>query len=574
MTNNQFTWSFSRDAIDQGLNDGNLEMFQDVPLQSLVRETAQNSIDATSKPGTIPAELSFELVQLSAKDIPGLVEEIQSKFNLALRFEHDKGSKADKDAVEFTEQALDITQNSSITALKVSDRNTTGATGNLDERESLMFNIAGLSQQKATKSKGGGSRGVGKFVFIVNSPIRTYLCVSNSTDGIRMSGYHHSLSHAEENGLLRGRSGTLSHRPNSNSPRKAIEATDIPEVFRTARKEKGVDFYILGFQNKPITELTSELREHALRNLYKALWENEITVKLPDGSTLSKDNVMEEAAKLPTKDDGYPYGNTADFLKALQQPAYQGFETDKVVGKHRVHLLESASGGQTRIHCFRKDGRVVLEASRIPQGIPKNKSWHAVYIADDPKDELRAIEQGNHQDWFTQKNRTNKARTAAYDFIKDRLLRALPPPQDSMELDLGGLLSFTSLSGKPKVSARTDAPPPGDAPRGGRKPRPNPKPMDKGIQVPIFLDKAGIKKGKTHLIIHKESLSDLEPKPYLLSLELNDPLNGKNNRAIKFQLGTRSPALRHTIDASESKDIQITADLAFPTNFKAFCHEG
>ena len=574
MNNNQFTWSFSKDAIDQGLNDGNLEMFQNVPRQSLVRETAQNSIDASAEQGKTPAELSFELVQLNTSEIPGLKTEIHPKFRLALQFEKDKGPKADKDAVEFTEKALKITENSTVTALKVSDKYTTGATGNLDERESLMFNIAGLSQQKATKSKGGGSRGVGKFVFVVNSPIRTYLCVSNSSDGIRMSGYHHSLAHAENNGLLRGRSGTLSHRPNPNAPRKAIEGMDIPESFRAARKEKGVDFYILGFPNKPVENLTSELREHALRNLYKALWENEITVKLPDGQILSKDNVMEEAARLPTKNDGYPIGNTADFLKALQQPAFKGFEVDKVVGKHRVHLLKNASGGQTRVHCFRKDGRVVLEASRIPQGIPKNKSWHAVYIADDPGDHLRAIEQGNHQDWFTDKNRWNAARTAAYDFIKDRLLRALPPPEDSMELDLGGILSFSNLSGRPKVRPRTDAPPPGDAPRGNRQVRPKPNPVDKGIEMPIFIGKAGIKKGRTHLIIHKESLSRLEPKTYILSLQLNDPLNGKNNRNIKFQLGTRNLALKHTINASESKDIQITVDLGFPSNFNAFCHEG
>ena len=69
--NNKWFFPIADYGTKQGLNDSGLETFLDKPLDSLVRETIQNSLDAKYPEVNKPVCVKFNFFDIPIKDFPG-----------------------------------------------------------------------------------------------------------------------------------------------------------------------------------------------------------------------------------------------------------------------------------------------------------------------------------------------------------------------------------------------------------------------------------------------------------------------------------------------------------------------
>ena len=110
----------------QGLNDSGLETFLDKPLQALVRETIQNSLDARRTGVSEPVKVKFDFFDRPSKDIPGM-DSLREEYIPKALASWDKESK-EYEHLRSIEK--DLKNSSTVKILRIADYNTTG----LDER--------------------------------------------------------------------------------------------------------------------------------------------------------------------------------------------------------------------------------------------------------------------------------------------------------------------------------------------------------------------------------------------------------------------------------------------------------
>src|SRR5680860_176139 len=135
------------------LNDSGLETFLDNPLESLVRETIQNSLDAKRPNSNGPVRVHFEFFDRPMRDMPGLD---------SLRDEYIQLAKKSwgLNSIEFKylrsiQRSLD--DSTTLKILRIADYNTTG----LDELNwNALVKETGVSSK--IDSQAAGSKGIGK----------------------------------------------------------------------------------------------------------------------------------------------------------------------------------------------------------------------------------------------------------------------------------------------------------------------------------------------------------------------------------------------------------------------------
>lgn len=164
MTNHQdIGWHFPPTGGGEaaGWNHPGIAHFRGHPVDSLARETIQNSLDAWVPLGD-PVHVSFELKTLTWADLGGQPELEQS---VAACLEAANGDDKAESALR---TAADLLCHDEITFLHVSDRNTTGLYG---DRWETLVRRPGTSLKDMRGA--GGSQGIGKYSPFAVSPLRT-----------------------------------------------------------------------------------------------------------------------------------------------------------------------------------------------------------------------------------------------------------------------------------------------------------------------------------------------------------------------------------------------------------------
>lgn len=163
MTTQDIGWHFPPTGGGEaaGWNHPGVAHFRGHPLDSLARETIQNSLDAGARLGE-PVHVSFELKTLAWADLGGRADlERSVAACLAAANSDDKAESA-------LRTAADLLCDDDITFLHVSDRNTTGLYG---DRWETLVRRPGTSLKDMRGA--GGSQGIGKYSPFAVSPLRT-----------------------------------------------------------------------------------------------------------------------------------------------------------------------------------------------------------------------------------------------------------------------------------------------------------------------------------------------------------------------------------------------------------------
>ena len=156
-------WEFplTNGGREDGYNDPGIAHFNGAPISSLARETIQNSIDAPRAPSE-PVHVSFELIDLPGQELGR--DELMASIKACMK--EDSDNIATKNALQTARKTL---KQSSITCLRVSDRNTTGLQGH---KWRTLVKMQGASHKPDTEGA-GGSHGIGKYAPFAVSTLRT-----------------------------------------------------------------------------------------------------------------------------------------------------------------------------------------------------------------------------------------------------------------------------------------------------------------------------------------------------------------------------------------------------------------
>lgn len=174
------TWYFPSNAHGKrpGFNDAGIDLFHGDPVGSLVRESIQNSLDA-SQDDNRPVRVAFTLDQLDAEG-QQIALGLKKPMELGLKKATDRN---DQKALYFYANAVKILDaKKSCTVLGIHDFGTTGLTGttddNLDEKSAWLALVKGTGDTVKRNSGAGGSYGHGSSAPLALSAFRSVLYYS------------------------------------------------------------------------------------------------------------------------------------------------------------------------------------------------------------------------------------------------------------------------------------------------------------------------------------------------------------------------------------------------------------
>ena len=228
-----------------GVNDVGIGVFKKKPYIGLTKEILQNSTDAPNPdlPEDTPVRVRFELVYINRDDIPDV-----GRLNDVIHKCYEYYSVGD-DGIKLKsiQDAADkyLSNPGSVPVLKISDYNTKGLCGVLEEKGS---NWSGLVRERSATNKtsgASGSFGVGKFAPFTFSDLRTvFYSTKTINDEIAFQGKA-LLTTFKDNNVVKNNIGLFADSTSDNFD-AVLSAEDIAPVFR--RDEIGTDIFVLGFK--------------------------------------------------------------------------------------------------------------------------------------------------------------------------------------------------------------------------------------------------------------------------------------------------------------------------------------
>ncbi len=230
-------WIFAKNegGRESGFHDAGVETFKGNLDRYLARELIQNSLDARLDPKK-PVHMKFELLSLERAKIPGM-DYLQDTYNRCAEYWKD-----DEKAYNFFKQASIIASQTRISALKVSDYNTTGVFGSDSDHTKNWYHLVRCAGSSSKWGGEGGSFGIGKNAPFAASKLRTvFYSTMTSEESVAFQGVSTIVSHklpdgsmAQPTGFLGGENGESIRIPGF-----------IPNEFR--RKDYGLDIVILEY---------------------------------------------------------------------------------------------------------------------------------------------------------------------------------------------------------------------------------------------------------------------------------------------------------------------------------------
>jgi hypothetical protein len=416
-------WIFAKNegGRDSGFHDAGVETFRGNFDRYLARELIQNSLDARYDQQK-PVQVKFEILELKQSEIP-------DRKNLSLTFErcaeywsHQSKPKA------FFERAAHLVNAKTITALRVSDFNTTGVIGSDTDRKKDFYNLIRSAGSSSKFGNEGGSFGIGKNAPFAASQMRTVLYSTYNKDkeyifiGVAMLVSH------EADGATRQQTGFLGNKSGASVRVKA----DIPPAF--LRSKLGTDIVVLGFPLQKSWQ--QDLIYSVLENFWPAIEWEDLIVTVGDVE-ISRKNL----GKLLEQYSAEPDFAAHQYYNAYKRASHS-FPFDLPHLKAcTLYLSVGDNDLPKRIAMIRKAGMVVFHKpfrSVVPfcgVFICKNEVGNKL---------LRDMEPPRHDVWdpdHPEKGQNKKIETEYVHFIRE-CIRELSSGDDTKVISVPGLSRF------------------------------------------------------------------------------------------------------------------------------------
>jgi len=406
-------------GVIQGLNDAGIETFEGDYAHYVVRESAQNSLDAAASHDH-PVRIEIAVHSLSVQELP-FFPDLRETVRACKTFWHGQPRP-----VEFFDRAILMARHQSIYALRVSDFGTTGVPGGDKDMNEPWFGLVrsrGVSIK--TDEASAGAFGIGKDAPLAASAFRTVVYSTRTLDGdIAVQGICRLASHKNGNGLTQG-SGFIGDFDKARGEHLALRNPDsIPERF--LRTDPGLDVWIIGFRYED--EWESPFIAAALNNFWPAIHFGKLELRIADINITSD--------RLPSLMENYSHHASVaaalPYYQALVNADSRRGETELPIAGHCRLFVHLGKGDLPRRVCMtRKTGMVIYHYAPRVVRVP----FAALFQCDDQRGNqlLKALEPPRHDHWDP-KRATNRKEKQAIEEIKTWIkdsLKALVPDLDS-----------------------------------------------------------------------------------------------------------------------------------------------
>lgn len=404
-----------------GLNDAGIETFEGDFARNVVRECAQNSLDAAaSEDQAVTVRVSR--ISLQTKELlfmPALEKTLRACRNHWAK--HDKANK-------FFTAALKLAAHQQIDALRISDFGTTGVDGSDDDNTGRWFGLVksrGVSNQKGTES--GGAFGIGKDAPLAGSAFRTVLYSTKTLAGeAALQGVCRLVTHEDEGGELTQGTGFIGAVDAENQVYRALrDEAAIPRQFR--RTDAGLDVWILGSRHLE-SDWAQPFIRSALASFWPAIWADKITFVIGDQQidTASLGPAMRAERFDKHVAEAWPF-----YQSLVDQHASTIKRSLPNAGECRLHLLLARRDLPKRICMVRRTGMVIQTYAPRVGFLP----FAGLFVCEGHAGNrlLRSLEPPRHDKWDPERAEEPVAANALKEikeWIREELKKQTPHAGD------------------------------------------------------------------------------------------------------------------------------------------------
>lgn len=361
----------------EGLAYAGFETFRGSPYTSCARETGQNSRDAAL--GTEPVRVNFNLREVPRNDVP-FAGHLQQSIERCLDDPRDEKTRVHLD------RALQTISSPIIKVLEISDVNTTGLTGPVDDPHSVFAALVkGDGVTIKPEATSAGSYGIGKNAAYAVSSLQTVIYSSRWLDtesgelAFACQGRLRLISHTDEGEKLSAEGYW------GNPGFKAIEdETEAPEWLR--RSDRGTSIFAVGFREQE--HWVSRMSLSLATNFFLAIDRQEIEFSIGNGEVLmnqsSLDGILadpnlEEAAA--ETDQEHDLERARRLLICARSDAAQAHTISIAgLGDFTLHLL-IAEGLPREVHVLRNGIYITNSFAKFGQPMkqfPRTREFIAI----------------------------------------------------------------------------------------------------------------------------------------------------------------------------------------------------
>ncbi|MBI00906.1 MAG: hypothetical protein CL783_00280 [Chloroflexi bacterium] len=398
-------WSFPPNGggLSAGANDGAIDHFKGYRLSSVVREVAQNSLDAR-KDDTKPVSLNFRLFKVSKSDCPEVVA-LKENLEQCCKIAEEQQLE---DVVSFYSTAIQkIDQLEQIPFLGIHDSNTTGLTGPVEGPSGAWHALvkgSGLTQKADPNSL--GSYGHGSKAPFTLTDIRSlfYFSTIETERGLqrRFQGKSILQSHRDlATGTMTQGTGFYGEEDEC----RLLLDDQIPQWALNSRQhmadETGtsilIPFYSLGPTEEPETAIT------LIANFFYAIKKDILSISVGDRE-IDQANVEEQYAlleeELETEQDEIDVDRIKACFQGISAIVYadqSGTQEISDIGTIEWYLRLGEDIDRCTVSLARQNGMLITRAAPYLVRFPQKKPFEMfVCVRGDGSSFLKRLENPTH----------------------------------------------------------------------------------------------------------------------------------------------------------------------------------
>ena len=393
-----------------GLNDSGVETFLDDTLESLVRESIQNSLDAKNTYSNGPVLVEFRFDAISSDDIPGkdyLVNEYLPKIR--------KSWKIDDNEYQYTKDISSLLKKIKVPILCISDFNTTGLE---DINWDSLIKETGVSNK--ADNDASGSKGIGKYAPFAASDLRMVFYNTKTSNIEKYIGVIQGISFYDDDNKDFVSQNRGFYAKNKNIP------FDNQFSMINNRDKNGTDLIIIGV--KEFENRDALIKLSILENFLLSIHTGTLEVKLEE-EIVNKDNlsdILDNLLHLLTDEKiNVRIKHVKKYLSLLENNNSNKFYLDmKVFNKYSfindeadaeliVELTDSLNS--TRSILRSRSSGMKIDEPRIRGGVFVTGIFQAK--GKDLNIFLRTLESASHNKWVA--DRAVSDQKIAISFLRD-----------------------------------------------------------------------------------------------------------------------------------------------------------
>jgi hypothetical protein len=234
-------------------------------------------------------------------------------------------------AKKFFRSAIRVLQAPKLRMLKVSDFNTTGLLGDVNDRTADWFKLTKAVGASDKSALGVGSFGIGKHAPFANSELRTvFYGTKDKTGKFAFQGVTKLVTH--ENGKGQKTQGNWYYGEKTrNQP--ILRASDVDSMFK--RTKVGTDVFIMGFPKIP--DWADQIAKALIDSFFVAIFDGRLVARV--GTLLiNKESLPELIAKFSKDNPGFAAAAYFEAMTSDDAENAHTFQVDDFEGLGSVEL--------------------------------------------------------------------------------------------------------------------------------------------------------------------------------------------------------------------------------------------